>query len=673
MPGFQALQRDHDVSLPLAPCWRVPREHVLAVTTEALVSELSALAGGDSHYWVLQQGPLAPGSKRQSLLNLDSDTALAAALNQTFRRDNGPESLIFQCMPPQKAAGVLFTRHPMRPDLDHIVIEGCLAGSDAQQRVILHADGQLAWRSEGSEVFLDEVSLLAFHELTQALHDSYGEARAAEWIWDGQRLWMVQALPIGTLPMPSEVWTRRAGLGFSPQAISPLWYTMLGRWLKEGFWRSLGRRVGWQELSNIEPYRRQHSYLYGNGRFFKALQSWQKSAFLWWALPPAWRASRPQGPQEQSKNNRSEPLSRAMTAVKLGWLRLKVRGVAEVTEAPSADDLWLELIRLDRLGEKLAGLEGHLGYVIAPAVASRGSKPTLHSLGQRTVEMLAVLPAVSRREISWDQFVRRFGGQSAGADPSFPRLREGGHDAQLLKDIVESLSEARLSALARFSTIKRSRFDWLSLRGQAADLRYDIASRLRRVLQQMSQRLVALRLIKHPDDIYFLYFDELWQAWQGQAQARRQLETLLGERKVRYLSDSHAGPPDWIIDSVGYGTSPLGQRASHDTVNGYGLVEGEACGRVLRVGSGWQLNQVQPGAILVLDQSDAGWLPWLASAAGLVLAHRDPLDPAAILACALGIPTVWGVDDAMHCLADGAQVSLNGSSGDLVQIMDAEM
>jgi rifampicin phosphotransferase len=667
LPGFQALQRDHDASLPLAPCWRVQRAHVLEVTTEALVSELAELAAGMDHYWVLQQGPLAPGSKRQSLLNLDSDTALAAALNQTFRRDNGPENLIFQCMPPQKAAGVLFTRHPMRPDLDHIVIEGCLAGSDAQQRVILHADGQLAWRNEGSEGFLDEVSLLAFHQLTEALHDSYGEARAAEWIWDGQRLWMVQALPIGTLPMPSEVWTRRAGLGFSPQAISPLWYTMLGRWLKEGFWRALGRRVGWQELSNIEPYRRQHSYLYGNGRFFKALQSWRHSAFLWWALPPAWREKWAQDP----KSLNGEPLLRAITALKLGWLKLKLRGVAEVPEAPSADDLWLELIRLDRLGEKLAGLEGHLGYVVAPTVAPRGNKPTLHSLGQRAVDLLAAIPKVRRGGISWEQFVRAFSTQSAGADPSFPRLEEGGNDAQQLKDIVESLDETRLDALARFSTIKRARFDWLSLRGQAADLRHDIASRLRRVLQQMSQRLVALRLIKHRDDIYFLYFDELWQAWQGQA--RRQLETLLGERKVRYLSDAHAGPPDWIIDSVGYGTSPLGQRASHDTVNGYGLVEGEACGRVLRVGSGWQLNQVQAGAILVLDQSDAGWLPWLASAAGLVLAHRDPLDPAAILACALGIPTVWGVDDAMHCLADGAQVSLNGSSGDLVQIMDAEL
>src|SRR5690606_34619187 len=253
LTAFQPVARDHQDVLPLAPCWRVDRAHVLDSSPAALTSELADLAGEQAHYWVLQQGPLAPGSRRESLLNLDTDMARAAALGQTFRRDDSPDNLIFQCMPPQRAAGVLFSRHPMRPDLDHIVIEGCLQGSDQQQRVILHADGALAWRSDGADAFLDELGTAAFHQLAQSLHDSYGEPRAAEWIWDGQRLWLVQALPIGTLPMPSEVWTRRAGLGFAAQAISPLWYTMMARWLKEGFWRVIGQRAGWRELGNIEP------------------------------------------------------------------------------------------------------------------------------------------------------------------------------------------------------------------------------------------------------------------------------------------------------------------------------------------------------------------------------------------------------------------------------------
>ncbi len=652
MTGIQALSRDHADRLPLAPCWRIDRQYALDAGSQ-LASELADLAGQGEHYWVLQQGPLAPGSKRQSLLNLDSDVALAAALGQTFKRQDGPQSLVFQCMPPQRAAGVLFTRHPMRPDLEHIVIEGCLSGSDQQQRLILHADGQLAWQSAGAEAFLAEVGTEAFHVLADNLTSSYGEPRAAEWIWDGRRLWLVQALPIGTLPMPSEVWTRRAGLGFITQAVTPMWYTMLGRWLKEGFWRRIGQRAGWRELGNVEPYRRQHSYLYGNSRFFRALQRWQGGQFLDWALPPAWREISPPAPR------RHAALHRLWLTLRLAWLRWRFDRLELAEESSEADEVWLALIRLDQLGERLSALEGYLGYVVAPSRAPRGAAPS-GDLAPTSAQTLVRL-AHAADSGDWSRISKDLAEHSIGADPVFPRFVEQPAEIGQLERLLASLPPQRLRAMA---ALRHTDADpWISLRWQAEQLRRQLGCALRQLLRIMARRLVARRLIRHPDDVFFLYFDELWQAWQGQT--RRQLETLLGERKVRYLSDAHAGPPDWIIDSVGYGTSPLGQTSVHDTVQGYGLVTGQVKGRVQRIGSGWQLNQVQAGDILVMDQSDPGWLPWVAAASGLVLAHRDPLDPAAALAVRLGIPTVWGVDDAMHCLPDGLTLELDGDSGHL--------
>jgi len=655
LTGIQALDRDHADLLPLAPCWRIDREYALGAGAGALASELASLAGQDEHYWVLQQGPLAPGSKRQSLLNLDSDVALAAALGQTFSREDGPQSLVFQCMPPQRAAGVLFTRHPMRPDLEHIVIEGCLGGTGAQQRLILHADGQLAWQSADAEAFLDEVGTAAFHQLAENLNSSYGEPRAAEWIWDGRRLWLVQALPIGTLPMPSEVWTRRAGLGFSPQAITPMWYTMLGRWLKEGFWRRIGQRAGWRELGNVEPYRRQHSYLYGNSRFFRALQGWQGGRFLDWALPPAWRAQSASPPRQAGR------WSRLRLTAQLHWLQWRFSRLAPTDEQSEPDEIWLSLIRLDKLGERLSAVEGQLGYMIAPTRAARGSAEAA-GIDPAGARYLASLAGAALGSMRWEHALAGLSRFSVGTDPVFPRFDEAPAEVEQLRGLLPGIAPARLEAMQHLPA-RATRDPWLRLRGQAHGLRQTLASSLRRLLRIMARRLVARRLIRHPDDVFFLYFDELWQAWQGQT--RRQLETLLGERKVRYLSDAHAGPPDWIIDSVGYGTSPLGQTNAHDTVHGYGLVSGQVSGRVQRLGSGWQLNQVQAGDILVMDQSDPGWLPWIACAGALVMAHRDPLDPAVGLALALGIPAVWGVDDAMHCLPDGIQLSLDGDTGHL--------
>lgn len=641
--------------LPLAPAWRIRRDVALELGAAALAAELAALADGREHYWVLEQGPLAPGSLRQSLLNLDSDVALAAALLQTFGHGEAPSSLVFRLLPRQHAAGVLFTRHPLRPDLDHIVVEGRAAGG-SHQRLILHADGSIAWQGDDADDLVG-IGAVRFHELVRWLEQRHEGPRAAEWVWDGERLWLLQALPIGTLPMPSEVWTRRAGLGFSCQAMSPLWYTMLARWLKEGFWRPLGRRAGWDALGNVEPYRRQHSQLYVNGHFLRALQRWRPALDLRRALPPAWRE--PDGESEPA----ALPFWRCLGwRLRLAMLEARLRRTR--IDHGGADGLWLALMRLDGIGARLAAVEGWLGYVAAPSCRRRTDLPV--ALARWQVAMLQDLGRVAQGTLSWDRFQQRHRRASAGDDPVFARFGDvpAGNELMALHEAVMALPSARV---ARLLTLDPGCPEpAIQLRQRAAFLRRRLGGALREVLRRMAERLVEQGVLGHPDDIHFLYFDELWQAWQGRLDERA--AGLLGERKVRFLADAHAGPPDWIIDGVGYGTSALGQTRRSETVRGRSLVAGSCEGRVQRIGSGWQLNQVRAGDVLVLDQSEPGWLPWLATAGALVLAHRDPLDPAAVLACALGIPCLWGVDDAMHCLVDGVHVHVDGATGAVIQI-----
>src|SRR5690554_7098282 len=109
-------------------------------------------------------------------------------------------------------------------------------------------------------------------------------------MWDGTQLWVIQVLSIGSLPVPQEAWTRHSP-AIGVQVISPLWYTLFGRWLKAGFWRPLGVRAGWTGLANIEPFRRQHSHLYLNSQFVAALQGWRGRSRLDAGLPPAWRVA----------------------------------------------------------------------------------------------------------------------------------------------------------------------------------------------------------------------------------------------------------------------------------------------------------------------------------------------------------------------------------------------
>lgn len=625
-----------DDGLPRPPSWRIFRDPFVALDVAARTEALRALENGAPGYWVLHQGAMAPGSQRQLLANLDSAVSLQAALTQHFSQPAGASSLVIQRLPPQRTAGVLFSQHPRRPDLDHVVVELSVA-EGVTGRLILHADGQLAWCSEPDSVTASLASALA--ELATRLKQASAMPSAAEWVWDGNALWVIQVLSIGSLPMPKEAWTRHSS-AIGVQVISPLWYTLFGRWLKAGFWRPLGHRAGWSELSNIEPFRRQHSHLYLNSQFMVALQKWRGRARLDADLPPAWR-------------RRDLPAAVQIPLAGRLWFSLRLRLLQRRLQrlAKSVDrDPWLQLMALDKLGEHFAALYGQLQIIWLPEQTS--FVPGL-SVAQREL-----LRRLADRNIQPEQLAEQLADLAPGNDPAWPRWSEAPVDMAGLHGLWQSLAPERRQRIAALqadnSTLSVLRAELDAVHGQLGGM-------LRRLLAGMATEMHAQGRLHHPDDVYFLYFDELWQCWRGEQRAG--LASKLAERKVRYLTDGHSGPPDWIIDQVGYGTSAFAQENRQPLLRGYALVSGKASGPVRRLASGWQLNQVCPGDILVLDQSDPGWLPWLCLAGALVLTHRDPHDPAVALARQLHIPAIWGVDDAMHCVVDGDVMEIDGDQG----------
>lgn len=650
MTAIEKLRPD-PAGLPWPPTWRIRGEGVRELSPDALTEKLAQLGGPEEHYWVLHQGPVNPGSLRQALANLDSDATLAAALQQMMSRPDAPESAVFQCLPAQVAAGILFTRHPLRPDLDQAVVEGRVEGSADQERLILHPDGALAFHSGDHNRLDSEIGAGPFSRLSADMVAAYTGPRAGEWVWDGARLWLIQALPVGTLPEPKEAWTRRAGLGFSVQAISPLWYTLMGRWLKTAYWRPRGEQFGWQALAKVEPYRRIHSHFYTNSQFLRALQESLGRWSLTWALPPAWRPSHEgsAGPTGASPGK----LRAVWLRFRLALLERKLSGVTLVDQA-SDQSLWLALMSLDKLGEALASIEGRLAYELAP-----GADSTATLSDREVAALLSDLPALRSGQISVEDIVQRHGTLAAGSDPVWPRFGESGQDVMALLGRVEGFEEHVLQQVADEASLSEP--GWADLRARALGLRRRLGGALRRVLRRMSAELVVRDLLRHPDDVFFLYFDELWACWQGQP--RDGLAELIGERKVRYLSDAHAGPADWILDQVGYGGAELGQATNRDLVRGYELVPGQVSGRVQRLVSGWQLNQVEPGDVVVMDQCDPAWLPWLTQASALVISHRDESDPAVWLARAARLPAIWGVIDATRSLVDGSRVEVNADQG----------
>jgi len=106
------------------------------------------------------------------------------------------------------------------------------------------------------------------------------------------------------------------------------------------------------------------------------------------------------------------------------------------------------------------------------------------------------------------------------------------------------------------------------------------------------------------------------------------------------------------------------------------LTEGRAIGQKIGTGpvrlvkSPAEMDQVQPGDVLVTDMTDPNWEPVMKRASAIVTNRGGRTCHAAIIARELGIPAVVGCGDATDKLAAGALVTVSCAEGDTGYVYD---
>lgn len=83
-----------------------------------------------------------------------------------------------------------------------------------------------------------------------------------------------------------------------------------------------------------------------------------------------------------------------------------------------------------------------------------------------------------------------------------------------------------------------------------------------------------------------------------------------------------------------------------------------------------QMNQVQPGDVLVTDMTDPDWEPIMKRASAIVTNRGGRTCHAAIIARELGIPAVVGAGDATEKIQDGQDVTVSCAEGDTGMIYE---
>lgn len=106
------------------------------------------------------------------------------------------------------------------------------------------------------------------------------------------------------------------------------------------------------------------------------------------------------------------------------------------------------------------------------------------------------------------------------------------------------------------------------------------------------------------------------------------------------------------------------------------IVEGRAIGQ--KIGTGpvrvvhniSEMDQVQPGDVLVTDMTDPNWEPVMKRASAIVTNRGGRTCHAAIIARELGIPAVVGCGNATDLLKDGMLVTVSCAEGDTGRVYD---
>ena len=130
------------------------------------------------------------------------------------------------------------------------------------------------------------------------------------------------------------------------------------------------------------------------------------------------------------------------------------------------------------------------------------------------------------------------------------------------------------------------------------------------------------------------------------------------------------------VKSQAKGKAEMRYALKANQAKGSKLATGRAIGQ--KIGTGpvrivhdiKDMDQVQPGDVLVTDMTDPNWEPVMKRAAAIVTNRGGRTCHAAIIARELGIPAVVGCGDATSTLKDGMLVTVSCAEGDTGNIYD---
>ncbi|WP_246011400.1 rifamycin-inactivating phosphotransferase [Nocardia mexicana] len=181
----------------------------------------------------------------------------------------------------------------------------------------------------------------------------------------------------------------------------------------------------------------------------------------------------------------------------------------------------------------------------------------------------------------------------------------------------------------------------------------------KRALLEEAGRLVRAGVLREPEDIFYLTFDELREV----ANTHRANAELIDERKEAFRAYRALTPPR-VLTSDGEALTGAYRREDlpADALPGMAVSAGTIEGRA-RVVSDLARADLETGDILVTAYTDPSWTPLFVAINGLVTEVGGVMTHGAVIAREYGLPAVVGVEHATELIRDGDRIRVNGADG----------
>ncbi|MGH9279889.1 MAG: PEP/pyruvate-binding domain-containing protein [Acidimicrobiales bacterium] len=201
---------------------------------------------------------------------------------------------------------------------------------------------------------------------------------------------------------------------------------------------------------------------------------------------------------------------------------------------------------------------------------------------------------------------------------------------------------------------------FLSVRERVKSAILRLGGEDRRVVRELTRRLVAVGTLHAEGDEWFLADGELESLALGKGGPRR--ETL--ERRRAASEEARQAPPlpELVTELSLLEVEPPSSTGAA-VLQGWATSPGRVTGRALVVGGVAEARNVTRADILVGHSTDPSWTPLILTAAGIVMEQGGPLSHAAIVAREFGVPAVLNLRGATTRIRTGMLITVDGTKG----------